>query len=228
MTSGSDRARAYDAMYMERARSVLGCMLDYAVNELGFELGEFWRLFLTSGLSRDFEHGVPHIVAGRSGVELAHMVLEELGRDMPMRRPKWALLGRSEEYWCGWALAYYQWERNLAFGDIEERMPIARVLGLYDPYHEMDVRQFADRLDEECCRADVATRLQTRRRQAGLSQAELARASGVAVRSIQQYEQRRKSINRAAASQVAALAHALSCTVEDLLEPVFTTHEMAF
>ena len=42
--------------------------------------------------------------------------------------------------------------------------------------------------------------------------------SGVPVRSIQQYEQRRKDLNKAAAETVAALARALFCSVEDLLE----------
>ena len=62
------------------------------------------------------------------------------------------------------------------------------------------------------------TPLCMRRMAARLSQAQLARESGVPVRSIQQYEQRQKDLNKAAAETVARLARALFCSVEDLLE----------
>ena len=144
------------------------------------------------------------------------------------QRTSWYCGERSEEYWCGWALAYYQWRRALSFSDIEARVPIEDVLALYEPYHEMDERQFLDRMDEECARVVPATKLQSCRKRAGLSQSGLAAASGVPLRTIQQYEQRQKNINHARACQVAALAHALCCQVEDLLEPAFITHEMGF
>ena len=92
----------------------------------------------------------------------------------------------------------------------------------------MDEQQFLDRMDEECARAAPATKLQSCRKRVGLSQSELAAASGVPVRTIQQYEQRQKNINHARACQVAALARVLCCRVEDLLEPAFITYEMSF
>ena len=92
----------------------------------------------------------------------------------------------------------------------------------------MDERQFLDRMDEECARVVPATKLQSCRKRVGLSQSGLAAASGVPLRTIQQYEQRQKNINHARACQVAALAHALCCQVEDLLEPACITHEMSF
>ena len=49
------------------------------------------------------------------------------------------------------------------------------------------------------------------REQAGLSQRELAEASGVPVRTIQQYEQGQKEIRRAAWETVSRLAAALHC-----------------
>ena len=55
---------------------------------------------------------------------------------------------------------------------------------------------------------------------AGLSQSELAEMSGVSVRTIQQYEQRQKSINRAKAETLLRLARALCCDMEDLMEMV--------
>ena len=46
----------------------------------------------------------------------------------------------------------------------------------------------------------------------------MAEKSGVALRMIQQYEQRAKNINKVAAENLFALAQALGCRAEDLLE----------
>jgi len=62
------------------------------------------------------------------------------------------------------------------------------------------------------------TNLKRIRETVGLSQTKLAEASGINVRMIQHYEQGVKDINAAAALTLYKLAHALNCTVEDLLE----------
>ena len=56
------------------------------------------------------------------------------------------------------------------------------------------------------------------RHDAGMSQSQLAQASGVALRMIQAYEQGSKDVNRAEGLRLYHLAQALSCTVEELLE----------
>ena len=55
---------------------------------------------------------------------------------------------------------------------------------------------------------------------AGLSQGELAAASGVSVRTIQELEQRRKDINKAQLDTVTPIAAALYCSIESLIERV--------
>lgn len=65
---------------------------------------------------------------------------------------------------------------------------------------------------------ETATWLKMYRERIGLSQSELARESGVSVRMIQYYEQRRKDLYKAQAGTVWMLARALGCSVEDLLE----------
>lgn len=56
------------------------------------------------------------------------------------------------------------------------------------------------------------------REAAGLTQAELAKASGISVRVIQNYEQGARPLNGARAITVKRLADALRCRMEDLIE----------
>jgi len=136
-----------------------------------------------------------------------------------MQKPSYAY-DRSPEYWTGWALAYYQWLTGLRFAEIEQAVSIAEVRLLYTPYHEMDVRQFADKMNELYRAAKPETNLKAMRTLAGLSQSELAGQADVPVRTIQQYEQRQKDINKAQAETLLRLARALNCNVEDLMEKV--------
>ena len=75
-------------------------------------------------------------------------------------------------------------------------------MALYSPYHEMDIRQFVDKMNELV----------------GLNQRELAELSGVPLRTIQQYEQRQKDINKAQAQYLVMLAQVLGCDMRDLME----------
>lgn len=61
------------------------------------------------------------------------------------------------------------------------------------------------------------TNLQARRKSKGLSQSQLAKASGVAVRNIQAYEQNENDIRKAQVGTIQALAKALDCDIEDLI-----------
>lgn len=84
----------------------------------------------------------------------------------------------------------------------------------------MDIRQFVDRMNQLYRAANPETNLKRRRKQAGLSQRELAEFSGVPLRTIQQYEQRQKNINKAQAEYVFMLAQTLCCSAEELIEKV--------
>lgn len=62
------------------------------------------------------------------------------------------------------------------------------------------------------------SKLKTYREKAGLSQSQLADASGVNLQMIQKYEMGVKDINKAQAGTLLKLAKTLNCTIEDLLE----------
>ena len=210
---------AYDKSYLAAAQKNLARMLDYLVNDLRHPLETAWQWFLTSELSTRFEQGDCSVLVGMSGAELARAVLEQAGEPAPAQNPSYAY-DRSPEYWTGWALAYYQWLTTLRFVEIERAVPITEVRQLYMPYHEMDVRQFSDKMNELYRAAHPETNLKALRALADLSQSELSQQADVPVRTIQQYEQRQKEINKAQAETLLRLARVLNCDVEDLMEKV--------
>ena len=217
---------AYDKLYLEKARTALGRMLDFAVYDLKYKASEFFALFIASGVAERFEQGDFTVLAGKSGIELAYLVLDEADVEYERLTPRFAA-GRSEEYWTGWALAYYQWFTAMRFADIIKAVPIEEIRALYSPYHEMDIRHFVDKMNELCLSQRGETNLKRLRRQAGLNQRELAEKSGVSLRTIQQYEQRQKNIDKAQIDTLIPLSMALYCEVRDLLESLeqVTTEE---
>lgn len=208
---------AYDKVYLEKARTALGRMLDFAVYDLQYDSSAFFDFFITSGVADRFESGDYAVIAGMSGVELVYLVLEGSGIAFRRIRPSYTT-DRSEEYWAGWALAYYQWETGMSFSEIVRCVPLCDVVAMYAPYHEMDIRQFVDRMNVLYRAARPETNLKRLRKNAGLSQQELSEMSGVPLRTIQQYEQRQKSINRARAEYLIMLSKALCCAADALIE----------
>jgi DNA-binding transcriptional regulator YiaG len=207
---------AYDEMYLEKARIALGRMLDFAVYDLKYELLDFWRAFLNSSIAHRFETGDCAVIVGKSGVELAY---EVIGKNSEFVKPNYTA-NRSEEYWTGWALAYYQWKTSLSFHRITEIVTIDEIRFMYEPYHEMDIRQFCDKMDELYRERCKETNLKRIRKLRGLTQAQLALQSGVPIRTIQQYEQGQKNINNAKAECVIKLSKALYCEPAELMEKV--------
>lgn len=221
--------RAYDELYLGNARRVMAHMLDRAVYGYGMELREFYSLFLVSSISSRFQKGDCSVIAGRSGAELARMVLEETGREAAAcaEDSDAAHEGRSREYWTGWALAYFQWYSSKTFEEIDRRVSIVSVRDMYPRYHEMDILQFCDSMEERIRRDEIRqeVRLSFYRKRLGLSQSQLADAAEIPVRTIQQYEQRRKNINKAQAAYLIRLARVLGCKEAELIEPETVSDE---
>lgn len=214
--------RAYDESYVASAQNILGHAVDFAVMTLNLDPDEFGNAFMVSGASRQFADGNPRFVAGMNGCELVREVLFETHASFTDSEDA-MFLEKSPEYWAGWALAYYQWHSSCQFMDILVPVPISRIIEMYPVYHEMDVRQFADRMDSIMKEAYPTTRLKARRMNSGLSQSELAVESGVALRQIQLFEQKQRSINNTAAITLLRLSKALHCRMEDLVEPRFSS-----
>lgn len=206
---------AYDKVYLRIAQRNLGEMLSYAVYDLGYELEKFYMLFLRSEYSVRFSKGDLFVIAGMSGAEIAIKVLDVPDDDIIMPSYNTA---KSQEYWTGWILAYYQCESGRTFEMIDREIPISKIRNMYNPYHEMDISSSILKLREMSQASRAETYLKKLRQRAGLSQSVLAEETGIPIKTIQQYEQRRKDINKAQVEYVIRLSKALCCEPQDILE----------
>lgn len=203
---------AYDELYIENAQKVLAQMMHCAVYDMKMDYDPYCRLFVQSGVAGQFERGNPRFVAGMSGPDLVDEVLRRVtGRGHEITAEPY--YDRSDAYWTGYTLAWYQWQENCSFRALFDEVACSSVAAMYPKYHEIDLQHSADEINRlrrlSSYRKNIA--LKRLRESVGMSQRELAEASGVPVRTIQQYEQRQKDIRRAAYETVSSLAAALHC-----------------
>ena len=208
---------AYLEMYLSNAQALLGDAFDYAINACGISGNDFVKLFSVSSVSKRIENGEPAYLAGKSGIEVVEDILVETTGKAPTAKPQ-VTFSRSREYWIGWAIAYYQWFSGRKFSDIFKVLSFEDLQQMYAPLHEADVSKFADIADARIREHFAETNLKRIRTAYGCSQAELAKKSGVGLRSIQLYEQRQKDINKASAESLYKISRVLGCEMEDLLE----------
>ncbi len=205
---------AYDAIYLNKAARNVGNMLHDAVLEYGYDGEEFLRMFLQSGVAEQIENGNPKYVAGRSGAELCAEVVETVYR-LETEPIVIETQSRSDVYWTGWILAYYQWYSGRSFRNILEEVSYEELLGRYDTLHEADVQKALEVMDAHMNRSE--NRLKKVRRQCGLTQEELSERSGVSLNTIRAYERKAKDIRKAQVDIVVRLSDGLQCRIEDIL-----------
>ena len=208
---------AYQEIYLSNAQAALGEAFDYAIHDCRIPGEQFVKLFAASTISRRMENGEPDYLAGKSGIELAVDVLSETTGKAPKAAPS-EHFGRSREYWIGWAIAYYQWWSGRKYSEIFKAVSFEELQELYTTLHEADISKFVDIMDARLGEVFSDTNLKRIRLNYGCTQAELAKRSGVSLRSIQMYEQRNKDINKASAETLLSLSKVLGCTMEDLIE----------
>ena len=209
--------RAYQEIYLNKAQAVLGEAFDYAINVCSIPGNDFVKLFLASATCLRLEKGEPALLLGKSGAEIVFDILFETTGKGTEQEPK-ERFSRSVEYWIGWAVAYYQWWSGRGYSEIFKALSFENLKNMYGVLHEAPVTKFADIANERIRECFPDTNLKRMRVAFGCSQAQLAKLSGVGLRSIQMYEQRNKNINKASVETVCRLAKALGCSAEDLVE----------
>ena len=224
---------AYDSICLERASDNLGRMLDYSVYSLHYDIASMMDLFIASGLAALFERGDIRVIAGMSGIELAYEVLERSGLSYERTTPRHTI-SLSAEYWCGCAVAGMQWVSAQPFDSIMKSFSPAAFtaefgrkrieyldslpLDISNDERAEKIKAFgADQAAEAVSEFMSAhthagdSPLKKMRIKNSLSQSQLAKASGIPVRTIQQYEQRQKDLSKARAEYLIALSRALNC-----------------
>ena len=209
---------AYQEIYLSKAQALLGEALDYAVNSCHIPGDNFVKQFTASSFSRRLENGDPTILAGKSGIEFALDIIEESSGSALFAEPI-PTVGRTPEYWIGWAIAYYQWLSGRTFRCIFQALPFEALRQMYVTLHEADVSKFAEIAEKRLREMFPETGLKRFRTAYGYTQAALAQKAGIRLRSIQMYEQRNKDINKASADTLYRIAKTLGCRMEDLMEP---------
>lgn len=139
-------ARAYKKTYLNGAMRNLAVMLDCGVRKYGYHIEDFYMMFLSSEVSRQFSKGNPRYLVGMSGAELADSVVEASGGTVKSDNDGTYSVG--PEYWAGWVMAYYQWLSRRSFAYMHSMgLGISEVVSMYYPLHEADISKFAAAAD---------------------------------------------------------------------------------
>ena len=207
----------YSTVYLNDTMENIGAMCEFVASDLHMNLNTFWVLFIASGLAKEIASGNCLYIAGRSGVENAVETLQRTGYQQDGFPKPGIYFDRSEYYWAGWIIAYYQWYSGYSFDLIQKRLPMSRVVDMYKIYHEMGERRVADEFDLIMNLGNDYNEIALRRRLMGYSQRLLSERSGVNLRSLQQYEINAKDIRKASGETILKLSQALGCSMEDLM-----------
>ncbi|MDD6192815.1 MAG: helix-turn-helix transcriptional regulator [Lachnospiraceae bacterium] len=205
---------AYDECYLEFARDSFGTMLDVAVNLCKQDLRAFYDSFLASDYSLRFAKGDLSVIAGCSGIDLTYGVLGIVDKRKEIEQP----VNHSPEYWTGWVLAHYQWYSGLYFQVLDKEVPVETIMDMYSTYCGQDISRVVQKMNELRQANRCMTYLKMFRQNMHMTQKELADKTEIPLKTIQQYEQGQKNINKAQSEYVIRLAKVLCCAPEQLLE----------
>ena len=208
---------AYHEYYLQDAINNLGEMTEYAYYGYHTEIDKAFRLFIISGYADRFQVGDPLVVSGMSGTELFLNTLNKCGIETPEPVTGLTRYDTDAYYWIGYIMAYYQWKTNMTFRTIFDVITASDLLRVYPALHTASEERAVISIDELYRERSMISRLQAYRKRIGLTQAELSEASGVNLRTLQQYEIGGKDIRKASANTVIALSNILHCRPEDIM-----------
>lgn len=208
---------AYDESYLYDAKRKLAIVVDYLAYFCGLSNQQIQNVLAKSKSLKFFCLGHPTYIAGMSGIELAMKVASEFIGISNIKEYE-PTFEKTPEYWVGWSLASYCWYRCKTLDDIFCAIDFVKILNMYHLYHEMDITQFYDTMDKYMKEGSEKTKLRIMRELNNLSQSQLAKKSGVSLRSIQLYEQRVNDIDKAQVQTLFKLAKTLNCSIEKILE----------
>lgn len=207
---------AFRETYLADAMRNLGEMTEYAHDACDSDIDNALKCFVISGYADRFGHGDPHVVAGISGTELYIRIMEKCGitRKWPAALIRYET---DEHYWIGYIMAMFQWRTGIPYRTIINVIGTDYLYKMYPALHTASDDRAVDTLADLYQKRARASRLQAYRKLAGYTQSALCEASGVNLRTLQQYEIGDKDIRKASADKVLALSNVLHCRPEDIM-----------
>lgn len=196
----------------------LADMFDIGVNFYGIPADLFYARFLTSGVAHQIEIGNPNYLCGHSGHELAEIVVDQSGGGLFPQVEDSFSIEKSPEYWAGWVLAQYQWTSGRSFSEISRNgLPFSKIVTMYHPLHEADPRKFCEIAESIVLEhSRKSNPIKEARLLMGISQRELSALSGVSLRMIRAYEQKKQDLSKAEYGSVVRLSRVLKISASRL------------
>ena len=191
------------------AQDAFALMFDYSINVCQINPDRFSGYFLESDVLQRFEENDIGFLTGHSGIEFAEMIIPK----RYIKQANYKDFIRTEEYWAGYALAYFWMKSFYKIEEILNKISLREIIELYHPYHEMDLSHFYEFMMKTMDR----NRLKIFRKKNNLSQNELSLLSNVPLKTIQKYETKERLLCKASGEILIRLSRALNCSIEDLI-----------
>lgn len=188
-----------------------GTLLEMAYEDKK-DMNVFYYLLVRSSIIKEIENGNVKYI-NLSPNELYYEII----KDKKVLKREY-IPYRGSYYWAGMMLTYYVFKYDISYKEINNNINLEQVVDVFYPLHEAGEDKFFEFINSNLNKENKETNLKTYRKLNKMSQNELAEISGVELRSIEMYEQRRNDINKAQSITLYKLSKALGCTIEDILE----------
>lgn len=210
-----ERMKSSNDRLVITAIELIAEMFEYAKCHLHIECDEFFDMLNKTHLSNRLYNLDIIYIYGKSSIEIINDIYNI--NDMKMKLfDKNEFLKNDKYYWIGLVIASYCYGKKISFKEIGKRIKPSQLLKMYNTMHEAPHMKVIDEIDKILNRQESI--LKHIRQSKNISQSELSILSGVSLRSIQMYEQKKKNISKASFEIVKRLANSLSIKMEDLYE----------
>lgn len=190
-------------------------MFEYSKCYLHDECDEFFDMLNNTYLSdRLYELDIIHIY-GKSSIDIVYDIYMANNTKIKTYDKK-KFLKSAKYYWLGIVIASYCYGKKISFKEFGQRIKPSQILKMYNIMHEAPHMKVIEAIDKILYGQESV--LKIIRQSKNISQNELSILSGVSLRSIQMYEQKKKNISKASFEIVKRLANSLSIEPEELYE----------
>jgi hypothetical protein len=137
-----------DSIMLSGMIDCLSVAVENAVLVWEFTLDEFFDMFIKSTLAESFSKREPFVTTGCTGEELVALINEKVTGEIAHIKEGSSVLGYSEYYWIGYAIALFSGMSGLGIEQIISKISPNEWLRLYPLLHEYGDDMLYDKLME--------------------------------------------------------------------------------